>query len=145
MPKPPRAQIQAQIAALQAELAESDAGVYEDPATGRWFVILRAPGRRRTTTRRRGPDGRRLRTRAQALKAKGQWGAQLAGGGVAIARLCAHWRMTDTRPCAQRIPTVRARENVAQYDAADAAVVLDGLPGRAPMGDCGGRSERTRW
>src|SRR3954447_3795711 len=86
MPKSSRAQIQAQIAALQAELAESDAGVYEDPATGRWFVILRAPGRRRTTTRRRGPDGRRLRTRAQALKAKGQWEAQLAGGGVAIGR-----------------------------------------------------------
>src|SRR6476659_3327991 len=87
MPKPSRAQIQAQIAALQAELAESDAGVYEDPATGRWFVLPRAPGRRRTTTRRRGPDGRRLRTRAQALKAKGQWEAQLAGGGVAIGPL----------------------------------------------------------
>jgi hypothetical protein len=69
-----RAEIEAQIAAPPAELAASDGGVYEDPATGRWFVVLRAPGSRRTTTRRRGPDGRRLLTRKQALIAKGQWG-----------------------------------------------------------------------
>src|SRR3954470_19042038 len=86
MPKPSRAEIAARIAALQAKLAADDGGVHEDPATGRWFVVLRAPGRTKTTTRRRAPDGRRLRTRAQALKAKGQWEAQLAGGGVAIGR-----------------------------------------------------------
>src|SRR4051794_10070668 len=53
MPKPSWAEIAAQIAALQAELAADDSGVYEDPETGRWFVVLRKPGRRRTTTRRR--------------------------------------------------------------------------------------------
>src|SRR3954449_80091 len=86
MPKPSRAEIEAQIAALQAELVADEGGVYQDPETGRWFVVLRKPGRRRTTTRRRAPDGSRLRTRAQALKAKGQWEAQLAGGGVVIGR-----------------------------------------------------------
>src|SRR4051794_25541137 len=86
MPKPSRVEIAAQIATLQAELAADDSGVYEDPETGRWFVVLRKPGRRRTTTRRRAPNGSRLRTRAQALEAKGQWEAQLAGGGVAIGR-----------------------------------------------------------
>ena len=74
MPKPNRAEIEAQIAALQAELAVSDGGVYEDPATGRWFVVLRAPGGRRRPPRRRPSDGSRLLTRAQALVAKGQLG-----------------------------------------------------------------------
>jgi integrase len=86
MGKPNRAEIEAQIAALQAELAADEAGVYQDPASGRWFVVLRSPGRRRTTTRRRAPDGSRLLTRGQALIAKGQWEARLAAGGVPIGR-----------------------------------------------------------
>jgi hypothetical protein len=68
------------------QLAEDDGGVYEDRKTGRWFIVIRPAGRSKTTTRRRAPDGRRLLTRDQALVAKGQWEAQLAGGGVAIGR-----------------------------------------------------------
>jgi len=63
MGKPNRAEIEAQIAALQAELASDDSGVDQDPVTGRWFVVLRSPGRRRTTTRRRAPEGRGRFTR----------------------------------------------------------------------------------
>jgi hypothetical protein len=81
-----KAEITAQIAALEAELAESDGGVYEDPKTGRWFIVMRPPGRAKTTTRRRAPDGSRLFSRDQALIAKGQWEAQLAGGAVAVGR-----------------------------------------------------------
>jgi hypothetical protein len=80
-----RAEIAAQIAALQAQLAD-DGGVYEDPRTGRWFIVLRPPGRTRTTTRRRGPDGSRLHTREQALIAKGHSEAQMATGSVAVGR-----------------------------------------------------------
>jgi integrase len=81
-----KAEIEAQIAALQAELAEADGGVYEDPRTGRWFIVMRPAGRSKTTTRRRAPDGSRLLSRDQALIAKGQWDAQMAGGAVAIGR-----------------------------------------------------------
>ena len=86
MPKLSKAEIAAQIAALQAELADSDGGVYEDPSTARWFIVMRPPGRAKTTTRRRAPDGSRLTTREQALIAKGQWEAQLARGAVAVGR-----------------------------------------------------------
>jgi hypothetical protein len=55
-------EIAAQIAALQAQLDDQDGGVYEDPRTGRWFIVLRPPGRTTTTTRRRAPDGSRLHT-----------------------------------------------------------------------------------
>jgi hypothetical protein len=84
--KPSKTEIAAQIAALQALLAEDDGGIYEDPTTGRWFIVMRPPGRTRTTTRRRAPDGSQLRTREQALVAKGQWEAQLATGSVAVGR-----------------------------------------------------------
>ena len=47
---------------------------------------MRPPGRTKTTTRRRAPDGSRLRTRDQALIAKGQWEAQMASGAVAVGR-----------------------------------------------------------
>ena len=60
-------QIAAKIAALQAKLEDDDGGVYEDPATGRWFIVMRPPGATKTTTRRRAPDGSRLRTRDEAL------------------------------------------------------------------------------
>ena len=86
MSKPSKTEIAAQIAALQAQLAEDDGGVYEDPLTGRWFIVMRPAGRAKTTTRRRAPDGRQLRTREQALIAKGHWEAQMAGGAVAIGR-----------------------------------------------------------
>jgi integrase len=86
VPKLTKAEITAQIVALQAELAESDGGVYADPKTGRWFIVMRAPGRAKTTTRRRAPDGSRLTTREQALIAKGQWESQLARGEVAVGR-----------------------------------------------------------
>src|SRR3954452_16219115 len=56
------------------------------PHTGRWFIVMRAPGRATTTTRRRAPDGSRLTTREQALIAKGQWASQLARGEVAVGR-----------------------------------------------------------
>ena len=59
------------IAALQAQLDAQDGGVYKDPATGRWFIVVRPPGRQKTTTRRRAPDGSQLRTREQALVAEG--------------------------------------------------------------------------
>jgi integrase len=81
-----KAEIAARIAALQAELAEADGGVYEDPQTGRWFIVMRPAGRSKTTTRRRAPDGSQLFSRDQALIAKGQWEAQMAGGAVAIGR-----------------------------------------------------------
>jgi hypothetical protein len=45
-----RDEIAAQIAGLQAELADADGGVYEDPRMGRWFIGMRT--RARTTTRR---------------------------------------------------------------------------------------------
>jgi len=54
--------------------------------TGRWFIVMRPPGRAKTTTPRRPPDGSRLTTREQALIAKGQWEAQLARGKVAVGR-----------------------------------------------------------
>src|SRR3954468_6188450 len=47
---------------------------------------MRPPGAAKTTTRRRAPDGSRLRTRDQALIAKGQWEAQMASGAVAVGR-----------------------------------------------------------
>jgi hypothetical protein len=47
---------------------------------------MRPPGRAKTTTRRRAPDGCRLATREQALIAKGRWEGQLAGGEVAVGR-----------------------------------------------------------
>ena len=72
MHKLSKAEITAQIVALQADLAESDGGVYEDPKTGRWFIVMRPPGRAKTTTRRRAPDGSRLTTRDQALIASGR-------------------------------------------------------------------------
>src|SRR4051794_18959180 len=86
MPTPSRAEMEAQIAALQTDLTDAEGGVYEDPTTGRWFIVLRHPGRRRTTTRRRAPDGSRLLTRARALMAKGRWEHQLAGGSAVGAR-----------------------------------------------------------
>ena len=86
MSKPSKAEIAARLAALQAELAEHDGGVYEDPRTGRWFIVMRPSGRSKTTTRRRAPDGGRLFSRDQALIAKGQWQAQMAGGAVAVGR-----------------------------------------------------------
>jgi hypothetical protein len=73
LPKLSKEQIAANIAALQAKLEEDDDGVYEDPRTGRWFIVMRPPGATRTTTRRRAPDGSRLRTRDEALIARGQW------------------------------------------------------------------------
>jgi hypothetical protein len=42
MGTPNRAEIEAQIAGLQAELAASKGGVYHDPGTGRWFVAMQA-------------------------------------------------------------------------------------------------------
>jgi integrase len=81
-----KAEIAARLAALQAELAEHDGGVYEDRRTGRWFIVMRPPGRSKTTTRRRAPDGSRLHSRDQALIAKGRWEAQMAGGAVAVGR-----------------------------------------------------------
>jgi hypothetical protein len=66
--------------------AEADGGVYEDPQTGRWFIVMRPAGRAKTTTRRRAPGGGQLFSRDQALIAKGQWEAQMAGGAVAIGR-----------------------------------------------------------
>jgi integrase len=55
--------------------------------------VLRKPGRRRTTTRRRAPDGSQLLTRGQALIAKGRWEARLAAGAVPIGRerFESHW------------------------------------------------------
>src|SRR3954453_4556499 len=91
MPKPSRAEIEAQIAALQAELADADGGVYENPATGRWFSVLRRPGRRRATTRRRAPDGSRLVDRFAATRERC---ARL--GAVEILRV-AQKRQTDMR------------------------------------------------
>ncbi len=79
-------QIAAKIAALQAKLEDDDGGVYEDPATGRWFIVMRPHGAEKTTTRRRAPDGRQLRTRDEALIARGQWEAQMQSGAVAIGR-----------------------------------------------------------
>ena len=83
MPKLSKEQIAARIAALQAKL-EDDDGVDEDPATGRWFIVMRPRGATKTPTRRRAPDGSRLRTRDEALLARGQWEAQMASGSVAV-------------------------------------------------------------
>src|SRR3954454_1133969 len=86
LPRLSKEQIAARIAVLQAKLDEEDGGVYEDPATGRWFIVMRPPGATKTTTRRRAPDGRRLRTRDEALIARGQWEAQMASGEVVVGR-----------------------------------------------------------
>lgn len=86
MPKLTKDQIAAKIAALQAKLDDDDGGVYEDLNTGRWFIVMRPPGAEKTTTRRRSPDGRRLRTRDEALIARGQWEAQMQSGAVAVGR-----------------------------------------------------------
>jgi hypothetical protein len=83
LPKLSKEQIAAKIAALQAKLEEDDDGVYEDPRTGRWFIVMRPPGRTTTTTRRRSPNGGQLLTRDQALIARGPWEAQMASGTVA--------------------------------------------------------------
>lgn len=79
-------QIAARIAALQAKLEDDDGGVYQDEATGRWFIVMRPPGATKTTTRRRAPDGSQLRTRDEALVARGQWEAHMASGAVAVGR-----------------------------------------------------------
>jgi hypothetical protein len=63
-----------------------EGGVYEDASTGRWFVVLRPPGRSKTTTRRRAVDGSQLHTRDQALAAREQWQARLAGGEAPVGR-----------------------------------------------------------
>src|SRR4051794_15012557 len=86
LPRLSKEQIAARIAVLQAKLDEEDGGVYQDPATGRWFIVMRPPGATKTTTRRRAPDGSRLRTRDEALIARGQWEAQMASGTVAVGR-----------------------------------------------------------
>ena len=86
MAKRSKAEIAAQIAALQAQLDAQDGGVYEDPATGRWFIVVRPPGREKTTTRRRAPDGSQLLTREQALIAKGLWEDRMQRGAVSIGR-----------------------------------------------------------
>lgn len=70
------AEIRAELEALQAELAATqDTGVYQDPSTGRWYV--RFPVNGTWTTRRTAPDGTQLRTRDQALVARGEWQAKL--------------------------------------------------------------------
>lgn len=74
-----------EIAAPQAKL-EDDDGVYEDLDTKRWFIVMRPPGAEKTTTRRRAPDGSRLRTRDEALIARGQSEAQMQSGAVAVGR-----------------------------------------------------------
>ena len=86
MAKRSKSEIAAEIAALQAQLDAQDGGVYEDPATGRWFIVVRPPGREKTTTRRRAPDGSQLLTREQALIAKGLWEDRMQRGAVAIGR-----------------------------------------------------------
>ncbi len=76
-----------EIAALQAELDEQTTAASTRTrrrAAGSSSCARR--GATRTTTRRRAPDGSQLRTREQALVAKGQWEAQMAGGAVAIGR-----------------------------------------------------------
>ena len=61
-----------EIAALQAELAQSDGGVDEDPGTGRWFIVVRLRG-----ARARPPVGAR---QAQSLIALASAGTSLALG-----------------------------------------------------------------
>ncbi len=51
MAKRSKSEIAAEIAALQAQLDAQDRGVYEDPATDRWFIVVRPPGREKTTAR----------------------------------------------------------------------------------------------
>jgi integrase len=78
---PPRnaADLRAQIAALQAEL--DDVGVYQDPATGRWYVKFR-DRHGRPVTRRRTPTGEQLFDRDQALTAREAWLAERDAGRV---------------------------------------------------------------
>src|SRR4051812_26151476 len=81
-----RPKLEAKTASVQAQLEDRDGGVYKDPSTGRWFIVMRPPGAAKTTTRRRAPDGRRLTTRDQGLVARGQWEAQMASGAVVVGR-----------------------------------------------------------
>jgi integrase len=67
------AQIRRQMADLQAELDGAEqVGVYEDPERpGHWYIRINVNGG--WTTRRATPDGKPLRSRDQALEAKGLW------------------------------------------------------------------------
>jgi integrase len=76
--------VQAQIAALQAQLMEDETGVYQD-TRGRWYVKFRVAGKQ--TTRRTFPDNSKLLTRDDALQAKGQWEALLDRNEVTIGRV----------------------------------------------------------
>jgi hypothetical protein len=68
------------------ELDQDDGGVFEDAGTGRWFILLRPPGRSTTTTRRRAVDRGQRHTREQALAARERWQARLAGGETPVGR-----------------------------------------------------------
>jgi integrase len=80
-----KAKIAAEIARLEAQLAADETGVYEDPATGRWYVKFRVGGKQ--TTRRSAPSGAPLLTRDDALQARGQWTALLERDEVAVGRV----------------------------------------------------------
>jgi hypothetical protein len=94
-----RAQIAERIALLQAELEDADGGVYEDEKTSRWFIVMRPPGATKTTTRRRAPDGSQLRSRDQALTARGQWEATSTTERSAHEGVCAASLRPLRRPC----------------------------------------------
>jgi hypothetical protein len=81
------AQIRAEMAALQAELAASEqVGVYEDKdRPGHWYVRLKVNGG--WTTRRAAPDGTLLLSRDQALEAKGLWRARIERSEVVRGRV----------------------------------------------------------
>lgn len=85
MPRTDKAAIAAQIAALQAQLEGDESGVYEDPATGRWYVKFRVAGKQ--TTRRSAPDGSPLLNRDQALIARGLWEAANERAEVTVGRM----------------------------------------------------------
>lgn len=92
MPALTPAELRAQIAALQAQL--DDVGVYEEPATGRFYVKFRDRAGR-SVTRRRTPAGEQLFTREDALEAREQWLAELDAGrvkaGIRRVRFAAYW------------------------------------------------------
>lgn len=70
MARKTKAEIAAEIAALQAQLAQDETGVYED-ANGRFYVRFPVTGK--WTTRRVAPDGSPLLTRDQAVAARALW------------------------------------------------------------------------
>jgi integrase len=83
---PSKAQLQAQLDALQARIDGTGFGsIHTDPESERAYVKFRVGGK--STTRRRYPDGRPIMTTEDAVSALGQWETVVATKALVVGRV----------------------------------------------------------